>query len=284
MTRLFLLVAVLALLTTRLPAHELLTELRFGSRMTKILSRPVRHTTTARLMLPNHCGSASDPDVAYEDSSSEETLPPGSSDAAEYFAEGFHPVCNCGCHVPPLDCWCDCFPPCCTTHCWVEYPCQCSHGNCYRTEEGTWVSNDAFCDVSGTSLYRSNSALRFGWWAVDLKGSPTKVGEYQDLNPSPFWDVDAISSDGVRTWDITLTGLDNESSDARVRYYGPNLSAKFDFERYPHRLDHNPLTGFNLLGPIPPRTGRSTSSAKTSTWVRITRSAFSSSTPNSKGN
>jgi len=253
MIRHLLVFAMLALLTTRLPAHELLTEPSFwitDDGETEPAPVSAQDDGSSDAAGPLRLSMASD--ISLQDSSGEETLPPGRSDTTECSAKGFHSVCDCGCHIPPLDCWCDCYPPCCTTKCWVEYPCQCSHGNCYLTEEGTWVSNDACCDVSGTSIYGSNSAVRFGWWAVDLQGSPTKVGEYQDLSPSPFWDVDAISSDGVRTWDITLTGLDNESSDARVRYYGPDLSAKVDYERFPHRLDHNPLTGFNLLGPVPP--------------------------------
>ena len=34
---------------------------------------------------------------------------------------------------------------------------------------------------------------RFGWWAMWNQGSPAKTGEYQSLEPSPFWDVDGIS-------------------------------------------------------------------------------------------
>lgn len=271
MKRLFLLAAILALLTTRLSAREVLSEPSIWITDDEN-DEPVPMSShddgtkdaagSLRLSL--------EADVTSQESSIVEELPPGDTfetlppgDAVETMplgdiyadevvARGFHSVCDCCCHIPSIGCWCDCCPPCCTTDCWVEYPCQCSQGNCYLTEDGNWVSNDAFCDVSGTDIYGYSSAVRFGWWAVDFEGSPTKVGEYQDLSPSPFWDIDAISSDGVRTWDITLTGLDNESSDARVRYYGPAVSAKFDYERYPHRLDHNPLVGFNLLGPIPP--------------------------------
>ncbi len=164
----------------------------------------------------------------------------------------FHSVCGCGCSIPSLDNWCDCCAPCCTTNCWVDNPCQCSHGNCYLLDDCRWVSDDAFCDVSRTPIYRSDSAAQFGWWGVSANGSPVKTGEFQDLESSPFWDIDAISSDGVRTWDMTLSGLDNEANDARGYYYGPAVSAKVDYQRYLRHLDHDPLTGYDLDNPAPP--------------------------------
>jgi hypothetical protein len=181
-----------------------------------------------------------------------ETLPLGDSEPSGAKGRGFHSVCECDCTIPPLDNWCDCCPPDCTTSCWGDHPCQCSHGNCYLLEDCRWVSNDAFCDVSRTRPYRSDAALRFGWWGVSTDGSPTKVGEYQDLKSSPFWDFDAITSDGVRTLDMTLSGLDNEASDARANYFGPAVSAKVDYQRYRRRLDHDPLTGYDLDNPVPP--------------------------------
>ena len=186
-----------------------------------------------------------------EDVLSEEVSPPGNS-AADYVGRGFHPVCNCGCRIPPLDRWCDCYPPCCTTSCWVDYPCQCSQGNCYRTESGKWVSNDACCDVSGVSVYRSDSAVRFGWWGTSWDGSPVKIGEYQSLGASPFYDVEAISSNGQQTLDFTLTGLDSETNYASLNFYGPAVSAKVNYQRYPRRLDHDPLTGYDLDSGVPP--------------------------------
>ncbi len=97
--------------------------------------------------------------------------------------------------------------------------------------------------------------MRFGYWAIGNNGSQQKTGEFQDLHSFPFWDVDAISSDGVRTWDIVLSGLDQETSDARIHYYGPEGSAKIDFQRFIHRLDHNPVVGYVLApGEVPPPT------------------------------
>jgi hypothetical protein len=121
------------------------------------------------------------------------------------------------------------------------------------TEDGQWCSNDCYCDVWGPPVYQSDAAVRFGWWAIGNDGSQQKTGEFQDLQSSPFWDVDAISSDRVHTLNIILSGLDKETNDVHMQYYGPGSSARLDFERYPHRLDHKPLTGLDLPpGQVPP--------------------------------
>ena len=121
------------------------------------------------------------------------------------------------------------------------------------TKDGQWLCNDGCCDVWGPPVYQSDAAVRFGWWAVSSQGSQVKTGEFQDLSSSPFWDVDLISSDRLRTWNVILSGLDNEANDARLQYYGPEGSGKLDFERYIRRLDHKPLTGLDLLpGQVPP--------------------------------
>lgn len=163
-----------------------------------------------------------------------------------------HPVCDCNCRVRPLDQWSVCDLHCGTTSGPDSHGCECAMGNCYLTEDGRWVSNDAMCDVWGSPVYGPNTAVRFGWWGVGTDGSLNKTGEFQDLRSSPFWDVDSISSDGVRTWDITLSGLDNEANDARVYYFGPSLSARLDFQRYLRRWDHDPLTGYDRDNPVPP--------------------------------
>ncbi len=105
----------------------------------------------------------------------------------------------------------------------------------------------------GPPAYCANGALRLGNWAIGNSGSQQKTGEWQDLSSFPFWDVDTITSDGVRTWNINLSGLDSEANNALVQYYGPEATAKLDFERYIHRLDHKPLTGLDLpIGQVPP--------------------------------
>src|SRR5262245_36782717 len=81
-------------------------------------------------------------------------------------------------------------------------------------------------DVCSDSCFLPRIATRFGWWGISRDGSENKVGEYQDLDPSPFWDIDALLTDGQRTWDFTLSGLDNETNFGRLFYYGSDLTAK----------------------------------------------------------
>jgi hypothetical protein len=109
--------------------------------------------------------------------------------------------------------------------------------------------NDCACH-SACGL--SDGLVRLGAWGVISDGSEQKTGEFQDLNSSPFWDIDMIRSDGVRTWDGWLTGLDNEANDARLRFYGPLLTADVAFQRYLRRWDHDPLTGLDLAPGQPP--------------------------------
>ncbi len=87
-------------------------------------------------------------------------------------------------------------------------------------------------------------AARLGWWSVDQSGNPAKVGEYQSLNSSPFFDLDGLFTNGVRTWDFHGSILDNDSSSTGGRYFGPLLSTRWDYERYLRRLDRDPLDAF----------------------------------------
>ncbi len=84
--------------------------------------------------------------------------------------------------------------------------------------------------------------VRFGWWTMWHSGSPDKVGEYQSLNSSPFWDADTISSNGKQTLDFTATGNDQDTDTGHLYYYQPGVSAKVDYERFLHELDHDPLS------------------------------------------
>ena len=92
-----------------------------------------------------------------------------------------------------------------------------------------------------TERYQQDD-VRFGWWMMSHSGSPAKVGEYQSLAPSPFWDADAISSDGTKTLDFTATGDDQDTTTGKLYYYQPGVSAKVDYERFLHQLDHDPLS------------------------------------------
>ena len=101
-----------------------------------------------------------------------------------------------------------------------------------------------FADAPRYSAYD----VRFGWWASWQTGSPAKSSPYEDFaHSSPFWDVDGMSSDGIRTFAITATGTDNETTDAHAYYYQPGASAKVDYDRFIHQLDHDPL---NNMGDI----------------------------------
>jgi len=163
---------------------------------------------------------------------------------------GFRVICDCGCGIECLDKWCDCETTCCTTDQWCGHPCECSHGNCYRTAEGCWVSNDGECDIWGYDEDAYTTAFRLGGWGVVTQGSLNGIGEYDDLQSSPFFDVDGLSSNGDRTLDFVLSGFDNETNNAQVAYYGPGMSGKVRFNRFLHRLDHDPLQGFPR--PTPP--------------------------------
>ena len=59
-----------------------------------------------------------------------------------------------------------------------------------------------------------------GAWGVHATGSPAKVGEYQSLDSSPFWNADVIASDGQRTLDFVATGSDDEDQQGNLHFYG----------------------------------------------------------------
>jgi len=88
------------------------------------------------------------------------------------------------------------------------------------------------------------TAVRFGWWSVHSDGSPVKVGEFQDLGSSPFWDIDALWIGDQRSVDLFATGLDQEATQLGLAYFGPHLSVDLEYDRYLRRLDHDPLSNF----------------------------------------
>ncbi len=89
---------------------------------------------------------------------------------------------------------------------------------------------------------RLRSAARVGWWQVAHSGALIKVGEYQSLSSSAFLDIDQLRSDGQTTLALDGTGLDNESTHAGLYFYTPTHSADLRYQRFLHRLDHDPLT------------------------------------------
>jgi hypothetical protein len=98
---------------------------------------------------------------------------------------------------------------------------------------------------------------RFGWWGVDVNGAKSGVGEWMGLqSSSPFFDVQGITSNGLRTVDFYLNGPDGETNEAGVYYYGgPAFSADVDYDRYIHRLTHEPYQGPAQEGGFPPPGG-----------------------------
>lgn len=96
--------------------------------------------------------------------------------------------------------------------------------------------------------YGNQTAVRFGWWSVLTNGDLTTLGEFQDLHPSRFVDVDQLSSDGLRTWDLFVTGMDNKATQAGLYFYGPRVSADVEYQHYLRRLIHDPLSNFSAPG------------------------------------
>ena len=88
-------------------------------------------------------------------------------------------------------------------------------------------------------------AVRVGWWGTKTTGSTVKTGEYQTLTPSsPFYDVDALLTDGTRTLNLNATGVEDGSTQVKGTYFGPNLEANLDYEQFPHALEHDPYANW----------------------------------------
>lgn len=92
--------------------------------------------------------------------------------------------------------------------------------------------------------YTGSDVIRFGYWGTSTSGSPVKVGEYQDLGASPFYDLDGIHSDGRRTLNYTITGTDAESNAANANYYQNGVQVNANYIRFPHQLRHENLGEF----------------------------------------
>ena len=105
-----------------------------------------------------------------------------------------------------------------------------------------WSSTVSSTTATGTDP--SQCAVRFGYWGTHTSGSPVKVGEYQDLGASPFYDIDGLRSDGRRTLNYTITGTDAETNAANLNYYRPGVEANVNYQRFPHNLGHENLGEF----------------------------------------
>jgi hypothetical protein len=111
---------------------------------------------------------------------------------------------------------------------------------------GGWNPESPACpDWLNCNPNPSSTVLRFGWWGVKLTGSPVKVGEYQDLESSPFWDVDGLQTDGYRTLNYFATGLDEEGTQAGLKFYGLRFQGDLGFQRFLRRTEHVPISNFD---------------------------------------
>ena len=80
----------------------------------------------------------------------------------------------------------------------------------------------------------------------------TMCGQEMDFDPDAmvqnmivgllgYWTADGLSSDGRQTLNVYGTGTDNETSKAGLNYYRGNTRVNVDYDRFIHRLDHDPL-------------------------------------------
>ncbi|MFO1095924.1 MAG: hypothetical protein U0992_21850 [Planctomycetaceae bacterium] len=165
-------------------------------------------------------------------------------------AQDFHRVYGCSGGIPYLG------PPrfretgVGTTNTWLANPCEGAHGNYYQSGDGSWLGNDKICDASGAFNDPYSTAFRFGWWGVARTGSPAKIGMYQNLASSPFWDIDAVRSNGRQTLDFWMSGLGQDTYASQVNFYaGPGLIVKLRLQDYIHNLGHEPLYGKSITDP-----------------------------------
>jgi len=86
--------------------------------------------------------------------------------------------------------------------------------------------------------------VRFGWWATSWEGSPAKIGEWQDLEPSPYFDIDALLSNGRQTTNVIVSGTDQETTALDLYHYRPGATAEIEYDRFIHRREHDRLENF----------------------------------------
>ena len=141
---------------------------------------------------------------------------------------------------------------------------RCLHCGASSQQDGFAARGIGVCeacghDVQGRPAFGPHAAFRLGWWATVTDGSDVKIGEFQDLSSAPFWEWDEVWSNGARTLDVTVAGLDSEANDVRGYFYGPLLSLDVDYQRFLRRLDHLPPPGFDLNSGAPSATDKVTS-------------------------
>jgi len=113
----------------------------------------------------------------------------------------------------------------------------------------SWRHGRAPWGYGGEVGFVSEQLAQAGWWFSTLRGSPSRVGQYQDLTPSPFWSVDSLISDGVETYEFSAAGLDREATDVFLRAHRPGVDADVQYQRYIHHTEPDRL--LNFPQPVP---------------------------------
>ena len=144
-----------------------------------------------------------------------------------------------------ISCGSTCEPGRYASPAWSDYEWSCHLQPGENGSGSRWICDGPYWDVEGLPLHPTNTAVGFGWWGTSTDGALTKVGEYQDLSPSPFYVVDSLSSNGETTYDLFITGTDNDTNQLDLTYYGSGTKVDIDFQRFIHRLGHDPLDNFN---------------------------------------
>jgi hypothetical protein len=106
-------------------------------------------------------------------------------------------------------------------------------------------------------------AARLGYWGSIQSGSPSRVGYYENLSPSPFWDVDGLLTNGFRTLDFTFNQLDQDDFNAHAYFYRPNVEIRADYEHFLRQLPHDTFP--NMVDAFSPSLAPSTPPGDNST-------------------
>jgi hypothetical protein len=119
-----------------------------------------------------------------------------------------------------------------------------------RPTAGNSTEQDAQAGGCGSQAgFIHEQLIQAGWWFRTLQGSPEKVAQYQDVDSSPFWSVESLRSDSVRTVDFFAAGLDQEANDLHLGLYFPGLAADIQYQRYINPIEPDWL--LNFPQPVP---------------------------------
>ena len=101
----------------------------------------------------------------------------------------------------------------------------------------------------GEASFVNEQLVQAGVWFSTLRGSPARVAQYQDLTTSSSSAVDLLISDGLKTYDLSATVLDQEAADVAMRAYGPGVDADVQYQRYIRHTEPDRL--LNFPQPVP---------------------------------